>query len=115
MKTLRYTAAAATILMALMNLPFALDDGGLGLPKVLAWLISLLGILGITAAVGLIAGTSWGTPAAIAVGVVNLIGAVIALVASSDGAIIGLTVSAIGTALSFAYARVKATRVPQTQ
>jgi len=50
------------------------------------------------------------TPAAIAVGVVNLIGAVIGLVAGSDGAIIGLTVSAIGTALSFAYARVKATR-----
>jgi hypothetical protein len=31
MKTIRYTAAIATIIMSLLNLPFALDDGGMGL------------------------------------------------------------------------------------
>ena len=114
MKTLRYTAAAATILMSLMNLPIAFNDGDMDLPKALAWLISLLGVIGIAAAIGLILGTSWGTPALIAVGVVNVIGALIALSADSEGAVIGLTVSTIMTVLGGAYAWVKMTRAPQT-
>jgi hypothetical protein len=104
-RTIRYTAAAATILMSLMNLPFAVDDGGQGLPTPVAWLISLLGVVGLVAAVALIARRSWGPPAVIAVGAVNLVGAVFGLATGVDGAVIGLVVSALGTGLGIASAR----------
>ncbi|GGM90410.1 hypothetical protein ACFFX1_21780 [Dactylosporangium sucinum] len=104
MRTIRYTAAVATIVMSLLNLPIAFDDGGAGITAPLAWLISLLGVAGIVAAVALLRSVAWATPAVITVGALNLIGAVVALVRSSDGAIIGLVLSAIGTGLAIAYA-----------
>jgi hypothetical protein len=113
MATLRYIAAAATALMALMNLPIAVDDGGAGIPTPLAWLISALGAVGLVAAVGLLVKAAWAVWAAVAVGVVNLVGAVIYLIGDGDGALIGLTVSAVGAAASIAYARTRTTRHPQ--
>jgi hypothetical protein len=56
----------------------------------IAWLFSLLGLLGIVAAIALLRSAVWAAPAAVVVGVVNLIGAVVALVQNWDGAIIGL-------------------------
>lgn len=94
MRTIRWAAAAATILMSLMNLPFVIDDGGAGLPAVVNWLISLLGVVGIVSAIGLLRHTGWGRPAVLVVGAINLIGAVVALVGGMEGAIIGLVVSA---------------------
>ena len=38
MKTVRYTAAVATIIMSLLNVPIAFDDGGQGLVKPVAYL-----------------------------------------------------------------------------
>ncbi|HEY5978242.1 MAG TPA: hypothetical protein VIT41_01295 [Microlunatus sp.] len=93
MRTVRWAAATATILMSLMNLPFAVDNGGAGLPSVLNWLISLLGVVGIVSALGLLRHAGWGRPAVLAVGAINLVGAVLALVAGLEGAIIGLVVS----------------------
>lgn len=94
MRTIRWAAAAATILMSLMNLPFVIDDGGAGLPAVVNWLISLLGVVGIVSAIGLLRHAGWGRPAVLVVGAINLIGAVVALVGGMEGAIIGLVVSA---------------------
>ncbi|MFD8725631.1 hypothetical protein ACFV2H_48770 [Streptomyces sp. NPDC059629] len=104
MRIIRYTAAVATIIMSLLNLPIALDDGGNGIPTPVAWLISLLGIVGIVAAIALLRSAAWATPVVITIGALNLIGAVVALVQSWDGAAIGLVLSAVGTGLALTYA-----------
>lgn len=41
MKVLRYSAAAVTILMSAMNLPFAFGDG---VSPPVGWLVTLLGV-----------------------------------------------------------------------
>jgi hypothetical protein len=53
------------------------------------------------AAYGLARNTTWGIPAALAVAGVNVVGAIIALVSDSEGAIIGLVVSAVALVLAF--------------
>ncbi|MGI5240906.1 hypothetical protein [Dactylosporangium sp. CA-139066] len=104
MRTIRYSAAAVTIVMSLLNLPIAFDDGGAGIPAPLAWLVSMLGVAGIVAAVALLRSAALAVPAVITVGALNLVGAVVELVRKSDGAIIGLVLSVVGTALAVAYA-----------
>jgi hypothetical protein len=113
MTPLRFLAAAATALMGLMNLPIALDAGGADIPTTVAWLISALGAIGIATAVALLFKARWATWTAVAVGAVNVVGAVIALTVGSDGAIIGLIVSTVSTAVSLAYARLQGARQPQ--
>lgn len=108
MRTIRYTAVVATVLMALMNLPIVFDDGGQGLAKPLAALISLLGLAGLVAAIALATRRSWGAPAAVVVGALNVIGAVTALIMGVDSAVIGLVVSLLGTGFGIATARPRA-------
>ena len=98
MKAVRYTATVAIVLMSLMNLPFAFDDGA-GIPKAVAWLVTLVGVAGIVAAVALLRNARWGGWAVTAIGAVNLAGAVVALVRDQDGAIVGLVLSAVITVL----------------
>ncbi|MGW3511703.1 hypothetical protein [Streptomyces sp. NPDC000994] len=114
MRTIRRTAAIATLAMSLLNLPIALDDGGNGIPAPAAWLISVLGVVGIVAAIALLRSAAWATPAVLTVGALNLIGAVVALVRSWDGAVIGLVLSAAGTGLALAYAVGRTAKTPQT-
>jgi len=95
MRFVRWAAAAVTILMSLMNLPFAFDAGNSNPLPALAWAISLLGVLGIVAAIGLLRRASWGRPAVLVIGAINLVGAVVALVVGSEGAVIGLVVSSL--------------------
>lgn len=114
MRIVRYTAAAATVLMGLMNLPFAFDTGENDIPTALAWLITLLGVAGLAAAAGLLARRSWGPPTVVAVGALNVVGAVVALALGGEGAVIGLAVSAVGTGLGIATARMPVSRSPQT-
>lgn len=102
MKVVRYVAAAATALMALMNLPVGVDDGGAGLPGPVAWMFSLLGVIGLVVAVALCTRAAWAPAAALAVGAINLIGAVWAVATGTDGGFIGLTVSLAGAALAAA-------------
>ena len=96
---MRYTAAVATVLMSLLNLPFAFDDGGAGIPQPVAWLVTILGVAGIIAAVALLRNARWAGWAVTAVGAVNLAGAVLALVRDQEGAIIGLVLSGAITLL----------------
>ncbi|MEV0269741.1 hypothetical protein AB0H43_13255 [Hamadaea sp. NPDC050747] len=110
MKTVRYTAAIATIIMALLNLPFALDDGDIGLPTPVRWLFSLLGVAGLVAAVALFRSATWAAPAVAAVGAANLIAAVVGLAKSWDGSVIGLVLSAVAVALAATYAVRRPTR-----
>ncbi|WP_146608150.1 hypothetical protein [Streptomyces sp. NTH33] len=92
----------------------ALDDGGNGIPAPAAWLISLLGVAGLVAAIALLRSAAWATPAVLTVGALNLTGAVVALVRSWDGAVIGLVLSAVGTGLALAYAVGRPAKAPQT-
>jgi hypothetical protein len=101
MKAIRWAAAAATVLMSLMNIPIAFDDGGADLATPVAWAISLLGVLGLVAAVGLLLRAPWGRPAVLAVGAVNLAAGVVALAKGWDGAVIGLVVSALILVLGY--------------
>lgn len=104
MRAIRYLAAIATIVMSLLNLPFAFDDGGIGLPTVIALLVSLLGVLGIVAAIGLLRSAQWAVPAVVIVGAINLVSAIVALLKQWDGAVIGLVLSIVGTGLAVTYA-----------
>jgi hypothetical protein len=112
MKIVRWAAASVTVLMSLMNLPFAVDDGGQNLPAVLDWAVSVLGVLGIVAAVGLVRQARWGRAAVLAVGAVNAIGAVIALITGAEGAAIGLVVSALILILGFLTPDTDTSRLP---
>lgn len=111
-RTVRY-AAAATVLMSLMNLPFAFEDGGTDIPAPMAWLVTLLGVAGLAAAIALLRKASWGPWAVTAIGAVNLVGAVVALVGNRDGALFGLTLSAVITVLGAVCAGGQAARRTQ--
>jgi hypothetical protein len=93
MRIVRWAAAAVTILMSLMNLPFIVTDGGSDFPTALNAAISLLGVVGIVSAIGLLRRASWGRPAVLVIGVINLAGAIVALITGMEGAVIGLAVS----------------------
>jgi hypothetical protein len=101
MKTFRVLATIPLALMSLMNVgyPFGTDPK----PDVaLAIAVVALGLAGLVAVFGLARNTTWGVPAALAVAGVNVVAAIVALVADSEGALIGLVVSALALALSFA-------------
>lgn len=112
MKTVRYTAAIATLLMGLFNLPVAFDSAQ-DIPRALGILITLLGVVGIGAAVALLAKVSWGPLAVVAVGVVNLIGAVYALATGLEGGVIGLVLNLVIVGLGGALLRLQAARASQ--
>jgi len=101
MKAIRWAAVAVTALMSLMNLPIAFDDGGSDIATPLAWGVTVLGVLGLVAAVALLRRVPWGRPAVLAVGAVNLVGAVVALANEWEGATIGLVVSVLILGLGF--------------
>ena len=113
MKTVRYTAAIATAIMSLLNLPIAFDDGGAGIPRPLAYLVTLIGVAGIAAAVALLVNISWAPAAVVAVGALNLIGAVAALVTGREGGVIGLVLSLIIVGLGVTTMRSPGRRTPQ--
>jgi hypothetical protein len=101
MKTVRILAIIPLALISLMNVgyPFGTDPK----PDVtLAIAVALLGLAGFVAVYGLARSTTWGIPAALAVAGVNVASALIGLVADSEGAIVGLVVSALALALAFA-------------
>ena len=95
MNVARWAAAAVTILMSLMNLPFVVTDGGSEFPLALNAAISLLGVVGIVSAIGLLRKAAWGRPAVLAIGAINLAAAIAGIVTGMDGAFIGLVVSSL--------------------
>ena len=92
MKAIRWAAVAATALMSLLNLPAGFDNG-LDMPTWLAWVGTVLGAAGLVAAFGLARRLPWGRPAVLAVGAVNLAGAIAALAGAWAGGAIGLVLS----------------------
>ncbi|MBL7487297.1 hypothetical protein I6A60_00180 [Frankia sp. AgB1.9] len=100
MTVIRWTAAAALTLISLMNIGTVLDGGDGPIPLPVAIPVAVLGAVGLAAAYGLVRRLTWGQPSALAVGVTNVVAAVIGLALDSDGAAIGLVVSAVATALA---------------
>ena len=100
MAIVKWALIGVTLLMGLANFGQIAQDLDLG------WkFVSLvLALAAIVAIVGLIARQSWGTPAAIAVGAVNLVGAIIAAVGSVEGWAVGLVLSALAIILGAVYA-----------
>jgi hypothetical protein len=100
MKIFRWVAVAALTLMSLMDVGIGLggDDAP---PVAVRVLIPVLGLLGLFAVYGLIRRLAWGQRASLAAGAINLVIAIVALAVNSDGAAIGLVVSAVAVVFAF--------------
>jgi hypothetical protein len=100
MKFVRILAIVPLVLVSLMNVGYTFGTD----PKpdvALAIVVAMLGLAGFVASFGLARNTTWGIPAALAVAGINVVGAIIALVSDSGGAIVGLVVSAVALVLAF--------------
>lgn len=100
MKTFRILAIIPLGLISLMNVGYILPTD----PKHnvgVAIAVLALGLAGLLAVYGLARNTSWGVPTALAVAGVNVAAAIVALVNDSEGAIVGLVVSAVALGLAF--------------
>ena len=98
MKFVRILAIASLALVSLLNVGYTFGTD----PKpdrALASAALVLGLAGFLAVFSLARNTAWGIPAALAVAGVNVVGAIVALVAASEGAIVGLVVSTLALVL----------------
>ena len=100
MKPLRILAVVPLALISLMNVGYAFGSDSKP-DAALAVGVVVLGLAGFVAAYGLARNTSWGIPAALAVGAINVVGAIVALVSDEEGAIIGLVISSLALVLAF--------------
>ena len=96
MKIVRWAAIAVTALFVLMNLGAAVD------PEQADWVQVVGGVLaaaGMSAVLGLGFRRTWGRPAVIAVGALNVLTAVVAIVRDIEGGVIGVVVGSLGAIL----------------
>jgi hypothetical protein len=92
---LKYLGAVVATIMSVFDIPVGFSPGDIATGW--AWAISALGVIGLVAVLGLLRQARWGPPAVVAIGVANLVGAVIALARDENGAVVGLVLSvAIG-------------------
>ena len=100
MKLVRILAIVPLAVVSLLNIGYTFG----GDPKpdtALAVLVLVLGLAGFGAGFGLARDSTWGIPSALAVAGVNVVTAIVALVADTEGAIIGLAISAVALAMVF--------------
>lgn len=100
MKFVRILAIVPLTLVSLLNAGYPIGTD----PKpdvALAIAAGALGLAGFVAAFALVRNATWGIPAALAVGAVNVVGAIIALVSDSEGALVGLVISSLALVLAF--------------
>ena len=103
----KWAAVAVTVLMGLANLGLV-GQSHLGL-QILG---PILAVAALVAVVGLATHRSWGVRAVIAVGVVNLVGAIVGAIAGLDGWPVGVVLSGLAivlTAVSNPHTRTVAT------
>ena len=84
-----------------MNVPIAFGGSDDDIPVALAWVVTLVGLAGFGAAFGLARRLPWGRPTVLAIGALNLAGAVVAVANSWEGAAIGLVVSLLVVVLGW--------------
>lgn len=100
MKFVRFIAIVPLALISLLNIgaPFSTDPA----PSLaLTVAVLALGAAGFVAAFGLAVKARWGIPAALAVAGINVIAAIVAFASNTEGAVIGLVLSALALALAF--------------
>jgi hypothetical protein len=96
MKIIRWAAVAATVLFVLMNLGAAIDPEQEGWVRIVG---AVLGVAGAAAATGLVLNRTWGRPAVIGVGALNVGAAVVGMATGLEGGVIGLVVGGLGVLL----------------
>lgn len=101
MKIARW-AAVPTGLMALLNIPAGPSASTTEPPAWVDWTGTLLGLLGMIAAIALFRRVTWARPAVVAIGVINAAGGGLAMAQGWDGGPVGLVLglAAIGLALA---------------
>jgi hypothetical protein len=99
MSIVKWAAIAVTLLMGLANLGQIAQDANVGW-KILGLVLAAAALV---AVVGVVARRSWGAPAVIAIGAVNLVGAIIAAVSGVEGWQIGVVLSALGIIFGAVY------------
>ena len=97
-KTLRILAIVPLALISLMDV--GAPTGGTDMNLAASIAVVAMGVAGLAAVVGVAWNKAWGIPAALTMAGVNMVGGIVAVVADSEGAVIGLTVSTL--ALVFA-------------
>ena len=107
MGIVRWAAIAVTALMGLANFGLIGQDVA-GAVKVLGVVLALAAL---AALVGLATRTSWGRSAAIAIGAINAVTALVGAFTGLDGWPIGLVLSALGVVLGAVYSPASRTAV----
>ncbi len=100
MAIVKWAAIGVTLLMGLANFAQIAQDLNAGW-KILGLVLAFAALV---AVVGFVARKSWGIPAVIAIGAVNLVAAIIGAVAGVDGWPVGLVLAALGILLGAVYA-----------
>jgi hypothetical protein len=83
-------AAAPTLLMAVLNVGAGPGTDPKDMPRALAWGATVLGLVGLIAAISLLRRVSWARTAVIVVGALNVAGGILGLVQGYDGAVVGV-------------------------
>lgn len=96
MNLIRWAAVAVTALFVAMNLGAALDPASTFALRVVGAMLAAAGAAGV---VGLATNRPWGRAAVIAVGALNTLGAVAALLIGQDGFVVGIVVGVLGMVL----------------
>ncbi len=102
MKIVTWAAVAVTALFALMNVGAVLEPGVDAPFRVVG---AVLAVVGAGAAVGLGTRRSWGAPAVVVAGALNVAAALAGLFAHEEGAGLGLVVGGLGVLLGALAAR----------
>ena len=98
MKTIRYTAAFVTAVMALLNLPAGFTDSK-DVPKALAWIGTALGVAGVVTLVGLARRHPRSMSSIAIVGLLNLAVGVATVASGSGIGVVGIILGGSAAAL----------------
>lgn len=98
--TIARWAAVPTGLMALLNIPAGPSASTTDSPAWADWTATLLGLLGMIAAIALFRRVTWARPAVIAIGALNAAGGVLAMAQGWQGGPVGLFLGLVAVALA---------------
>lgn len=93
-------AAVPTLLMALLNVPAGPGSDPDTVPTAVAWAATVVGLAGLVAGIALLRKVHWARPAVIALGAINAVGGVAALIFGWGGGAIGLVLGLAAVALA---------------
>jgi|1186.fasta_scaffold339061_2 hypothetical protein len=104
MNSIRW-AAVLTIVMAVLNIPAGFTSDSSDMPTAVAWIGTVVGVIGLVTAVAVFRHAAWARSGIIAVGLLNIAGGVAAMAAGWAGGPVGLVLGAGAVGLAFVPAR----------